>query len=189
MNLRYGSMGKGITYISPSDLKTNFVFRDERILSRKSDYGWRFKAVSEREKFLKKLFKANVYIEEAVDPYFVNERKFDLRVYVFFGKALFIYPRSNEFDNITTNISQDGKGERPIFIKSLPKRLIKKIEKEAVRASEELGLNFAGADILVDRHLKEIYIIDINIFAGFPNKKIFNLARRMVKILTRRASP
>jgi glutathione synthase/RimK-type ligase-like ATP-grasp enzyme len=181
LKVRYGSMGKGITYISPSLWKTNFVFRRRKILSRKSDYGWHFRDITRRENFLEKLMQADIYKEEAVDSLLTKGRKFDLRVYVFFGKAVFIYPRTNEPNNITTNITQQGKGERPGFLRILPKRLIGRVKAEAVRSAKSLGLNFAGVDVIVDRNLSDVYIIDINVFPGFPNRRIFNLGKYLVR--------
>jgi len=180
---RYGSMGKGITLVSPSQWKTNFVFRNRRILSRKSDYGWRFRDITGRRLFLEKLFKSDIYVEEAVDFLMLKGRKFDLRVYTFFDKALFVYPKSNEPESVTTNISQDGRGEYPAFLRSIPRPLINRVKKEALRAALSSGLNFAGVDVMVGNNLRDIYIIDINAFPGFPRKKIFNLAKHLTRHL------
>lgn len=188
IKVRYGSMGKGITYVSPSTWKTNFVFRNKKILSRKSDYGWHFRDVVKREDFIGKLYQANVISEEAVDSLLVKGRKFDLRVYVFFGKVSFIYPRTNEPENITTNITQQGKGERSEFLKILPKRVISRVKKEALKTAESLGLNFAGIDIIIDKNLKDIYVLDVNVFPGFPKKKIFNLAKHIISELKHQAT-
>lgn len=184
---RYGSMGKGITFISPLVWKTNFVFRKRRILSRKSDYGWRFRNITEKEIFLKKLSQSSIYIEGAVDSYFIKGKKFDLRVYILFNKVLFIYPKSNDPGNITTNISQEGQGEYPAFLRPIPKSVIDRVKREALKTTKVLGLNFAGVDVIIDKRLKNIYIIDVNIFPGFPKKRIFNLAKHLVQELKSQA--
>lgn len=180
IKVRYGSMGKGITFISPSGLKTNFAFRNKKILSRKSDYGWQFRNVIDKKRFLKKLFRSSIYVEEAVNSLLIKEKKFDLRVYVFYDKALFVYPKSNDPENITTNISQGGEGEYPAFLASIPKSVINRIKKTALKATRALGVNFASVDVLLGHNLKDVYIIDINVFPGFPNRKIFNLAKHLV---------
>ncbi len=183
IKVRYGSMGKGITLISPLGWKTNFTFRDRRILCRKSDYGWRFRDVTGKKAFLRKLLRSDVYAEEAVDPLLLKGKKFDLRLYCFFGKVVFIYPRSNLPENIITNISQEGEGEYPAFLRPLPKSLIKRVKDLALKATKILGLNFAGVDLIVDRRLNSLYIIDVNVFPGFPNKRIFNLAKHLIDCL------
>ena len=185
---RYGSMGKGITYIDRSGVKTNFAFRKKRILSRKSDYGWHFRNIAHGEEFLKKLFKADVYSERAVEALTLGGRKFDLRVYVFYGKVLFVYPRSAGPEAITTNISQGGRGEYPVFMRYLPKRIVGRIRRAALETAGALGLNFAGVDIIVDRDIKDIYVLDVNVFAGFPKKKIFNLAAHLTKEIKSQAT-
>jgi hypothetical protein len=45
-------MGKGITYLSPLNWQTNFIFKDNRIISRRSDYGWRFRDITGNNAFL-----------------------------------------------------------------------------------------------------------------------------------------
>ncbi len=188
VKVRYGSMGKGITYVSPSVWKTNFSFRRRKILSRKSDRGWRFRDIVRREDFIDRLLGADVYCEEAIDSHIVRDRKFDLRIYVFYGETVFIYPRTADPGDVTTNISQGGRGERPRFLRALPERLIRRVKAEAVKVTRVLGLNFAGVDVIADKDLEEVYVLDVNMFPGFPRKDIFNLGRRLALKLKRLAS-
>ncbi|MEA3369180.1 MAG: hypothetical protein U9Q24_02350 [Candidatus Ratteibacteria bacterium] len=181
---RYGSMGKGITYLSWSNWQTNFQFHDDRIISRRSDHGWHFRDITGNRTFLRELIKKDILIEEAVDSLIVKRKKFDLRIYTFFQKCLYIYPKTNQPQEITTNISQGGKGE-PGFLQFIPKKLLAKAEKTALKAARALDLKLAGIDIVLDRHLKDVYIVDVNVFPGFPKRRTFNLARSMIKELTR----
>ena len=181
VKVRYGSMGKGISYLEKNRWYTNFTFRNNKILSRKSDYGWRFKKVANNEAFLKKLLKEDVIIEEAIKPLLIKNRKFDLRMYVCFDKVLYIYPRSNEVNSITTNISQGAKGENPSFLKGIRKNLLRKAERSAIKAIKALGLSFGGVDIMFDSNEKDAIVIEINAFPGFPKMKRFNLPKYVME--------
>ena len=108
--------------------------------------------------------------------------KVDMRIYTFFGKILYIYPRKNKRDKITTNISQGAKGD-PSLLKSFPGRLVRKAKRIAVNVPKVLGLNFVGMDIMMDQNLKDVYVIDVNLFPGFPKRKTLPLAQYMVKEL------
>ena len=44
-----------------------------------------------------------------------------------------------------------------------------------------LGLGFAGMDIVIDNTLSNIYIVDVNMFPGFPKRKTFNLAWDVIR--------
>ncbi|MBL7198093.1 MAG: hypothetical protein ISS47_08330 [Candidatus Omnitrophica bacterium] len=180
LKVRYGSMGKGITYLSKSNWQTNFTFRSNRILSHKSDYGWTFKNVTGNEAFLKKLLMTDIYTEETIDFMSSAKRKFDLRIYVFFNRVVFIYPRSNDCKKITTNISQGGKGHSARFLNKIPPHLIASAQKIALKTARTLGLNFAGVDISIDKNLKDIFVFEVNIFPGFPKKRIFDLGKHLI---------
>jgi glutathione synthase/RimK-type ligase-like ATP-grasp enzyme len=183
IKVRYGSMGKGITYLEKDYWLTNFRFRKNRIISKKSDYGWTFINISDNKKFLKKLLKQDIVIEEAVNPFLMKGRKFDLRVYVAFGKVLYVYPRTNEYDKIITNISQGARGEDKRFLNSLPPRLVGETKKNALKAVEAMDLNFAGVDIMPDGD-HSVVVIEVNGFPGFPSmkdKKVkFNLSKYLI---------
>ncbi len=182
---QFGSMGKGITFLSNARWQTNFTYRSNKILSRKSDSGWKFKSIIGNKSFLKKLLKCDINIEEEIDPLLINNRKFDLRIYTFFGKAFYVYPRTNEADRVTTNISQGGKGHKQSFLKLLPERIVKLSIKRALDTTKVLGLNFSGVDIIIHKNLRDIYVLDVNAFPGFPKRKRFNLAKHLIKDLKR----
>jgi glutathione synthase/RimK-type ligase-like ATP-grasp enzyme len=181
---RCGSMGKGITFLQLGDWQTNFNFKDEKIISRVSDRGWRFREVTGNTAFLRKLLSKDVFMEEAINPMNVRGDRVDFRVYTFFGKVLYIYPRRNAMDEVTTNISQGGRGD-PSLLNFIPEKLLKKIKKAAIKTTKELELNFTGIDVIIDNNLKNVYVVDVNMFPGFPKRRTFNLARSMITELKR----
>ena len=63
------------------------------------------------------------------------------------------------------------------ILKFLPKSILTKAEKTAEKVSRSLGIKLAGIDVMIDRNLKQVYVIDVNVFSGFPKRKTFNLAK------------
>jgi hypothetical protein len=63
IKVRYGSMGKGITYLEQGRWSTNFALRGGRIVNRHSDYGWKFREVTGDRAFLKQLLTEDVIVE------------------------------------------------------------------------------------------------------------------------------
>jgi len=181
VKVRYGSMGKGISYLEKGRWFTNFIFRGKRIISRRSDYGWKFREVTDNIEFLKKLLAEDLVIEDAIDPFLVNGRRFDLRVYVAFGKVLYIYPRSNEPDQITTNIAQGARGEPQAFLHRIPPKILDRITRNAIRAADAMGLAFAGVDVMPDNGTGRVRVLEINAFPGFPRMRVFNLSRYIMR--------
>ncbi len=184
LKVRYGSMGKGITYLSSLNWQTNFNFKDGRIISRKSDRGWKFRDVTGNNAFLSRLVKKDILIEEAVDSLILNRKRIDLRMYMFKKRLIYIYPKTNYPERVTTNISQGAKGN-PRILRLIPKYLIVKAKRIAVQAAETLNLDLAGIDIVLDRNHKDVYIVDVNAFPGFPKRNTFNLTRGIIKELVR----
>ncbi len=183
---RCGSMGKGITFLQLGNWQTNFEYKRHRIFSRKSDYGWRFHDITGNTKFMQSLLHSkDLFIEEAIDPLKIKNEKIDFRVYAFFDKILYIYPRRNSIEAVTTNISQGGRGD-PHIIDIIPKRLIKRIEKAVIKARKALKLKFIGVDVVVDNTLKNIYIVDVNMFPGLPKRRTIKLARVLIDELKKR---
>lgn len=179
---RCGSMGKGITFLSPCNWKTNFIFKNNKIISRISDHGWKMKGVTGNGSFLEKLIKNDVLIQEAVDSLVLEGYKLDLRIYTFFNKIIYVYPRKNRPDKIITNVSQGGQGD-PRALKLLPNDQTDRAKKIASYVSGVLGLNIAGIDVMLGRSRNEVHVIDVNVFPGFPRSKAFNLTGRIAKEL------
>lgn len=177
---RFGSMGKGITYLEEDDWSTNFGFRKNRIVNRHSDYGWKFRNVTGNKAFLRQLLGKDMVIEEAVPCWLIHGRHFDIRCLVFFGKVIYMYPRSNTADKVTTNVSQGARNEKMRFLNDVPGPLAKKVKPAAVKAAKILSLDFAGVDLMLDPVKKEVVIIELNAFPGFPKVRTFNLARHVI---------
>ncbi len=179
---RCGSMGKGITYLENDRWQTNFKVKNGKIIQRCSDYGWKFKDITGDVKFLRSLIHGDFIMEEAISPCNIGDNKIDLRVYACFDKVLYIYPRKNSIHSVTTNISQGGKGS-PAILKKLPYQIVEKITKQVRKTMRVLDLNFAGIDVILDKDLKNAYVIDVNMFPGFPKRRTYNLARDIIRRL------
>jgi glutathione synthase/RimK-type ligase-like ATP-grasp enzyme len=180
LKVRYGSMGKGITYMEKGNWKTNFRFEDGRIISTRSDYGWTFIDITDNVEFLKEILTKDIVIEEAIDTYKLDDIIFDLRLYVFYDEVLYILPRTNEKNAITANISQGGNERTTRFLKKFPKNIINKAITSGIRTIKAMDVNFAGVDVMISKDFK-IYVIELNAFPGFPKESRFNLSKRIIQ--------
>lgn len=181
IKVRFGSMGKGITYLEKNRWFTNFRYRRNKLVSLKADHGWSFIDVTNKNRFLKTLLKEDIIVEEAINPFLLKGRKFDLRLYVSFGKILYTYPRSNDCEGVTTNISQGAKGEKQSFLNRIPKKLLKEAESSAIKAAKAMKLNYAGVDIMPNSDGKSVTVIEVNTFPGMPKMKSYNISRYIIK--------
>ena len=53
----------------------------------------------------------------------------------------------------------------------------------AIAAAKALGVNFVGVDIIIDQNMKDVYVLDVNMFPGFPKKRTFDLSAHLISIL------
>ncbi|GAI28551.1 unnamed protein product, partial [marine sediment metagenome] len=161
LKVRYGSMGKGITYMEKGNWKTNFRFEDGKIISPRSDYGWTFIDITDNIGFLKEILTKDIVIEEAIDSYKLDDFIFDLRLYVLYDRVLYVYPRVNEKDAVTTNISQGGRAGSSSLLKKLPKNVIDRAFRSAIKTIKVVGVDFAGVDVMISKDLK-VYVVELN---------------------------
>ncbi|MBW2989401.1 GNAT family N-acetyltransferase [Candidatus Woesearchaeota archaeon] len=183
IKVNFGAMGKGITRLEKGKWVTNFLYRKGNIVSRKGDYGWKFNDITGRKNFLKKLLKKDVVVEEAIDPYVIRGKKFDIRYYVVYGKIKHRMIRSTSEGNVVTNITQGGSKEGKAFMRKIPKTFLKRAEKSAVEAARALRLNLAGIDVMISR--KGIpYVIEAQSFPGFPASR-HNFSEKLAKDIIR----
>jgi len=180
LKVRYGSMGKGITYLEKGNWKTNFRFKDGKIINPRSDCSWTFIDVTDNVEFLKELLTKDIVIEEAIDVYKLEDIIFDLRLYLFYDELLYIFPRTNKKDAITANISQGGQGRSTQFLKRFPKSVIDKVVSSGTRTIQAMDVNFAGVDVMISKDFK-VYVIELNTFPGFPKVSRFNLSKRIIQ--------
>ncbi|MFH2027821.1 MAG: YheC/YheD family protein [Nanoarchaeota archaeon] len=180
LKVRFGSMGKGITYLEKGRWMTNFRFKKGKIICKRSDYGWTFIDITDKKQLLKEILKQDIVVEEAINPLLIKGRKFDLRMYVFRNKVLYTYGRSNDAKAVTTNISQGAIGERLGFEKTLPRKQLEFAKKSAIKAIKAIGLKFGGVDIMPCADRKTAMFIEINAFPGFPRVRRFNLSRHLI---------
>ena len=180
LKVRYGSMGKGMTYLEKRNWKTNFRFKDGKIINQRSDYGWTFVDITDNVEFLKELLTKDIVIEEAIDSYKLDDIIFDLRFYMFYDEVLYIFPRTNKKSAITANISQGGHGRSTQFLKRFPKNVIDKAVKAGIRTMKAMDGNFAGVDVMISKDLR-VYVIELNTFPGFTKVRRFNLSKRIIQ--------
>ncbi len=181
---RFGALGKGITYIDSEGVISNFLFRQGRIISRPYDYNWRFTRIKNARDFLAALLKKDFIWEEAITPATRKGKRFDFRIYVMFGKVVYLYVKSAPASSCVTNWSQGGKiDKKKIILKTIEKGKIVQVEKLARKAARALGLNFAGIDVIFSRDLKVAYVLEGNAFPGY--EKGFDLMKCLLKMVVR----
>lgn len=181
---RFGAMGKGITYLNKEEAISNFFFRRGEIVSRLSDFNWRFRRIKDRQSFINQLLKRGFICEEAIRPATFKGRRFDFRVYVLFGKVIYFYAKSSEAESCVTNWSQGGRiDKRKTILRKFPRQKIAVLKNLAKKGARTLGLNFAGVDIIFSEDLKNAYVLEGNAFPG--HEKSFDLMKSLAEKICR----
>jgi len=180
---RFGSMGKGISYLTNDLLTTNFLFQKGKVISHPYDYNWRFHEITkkrDRNKFLKIMIAHGFIFEEAIDPPVHKGRRSDFRVYCVYGKISYYYVRSTPAVSLVTNWSQGGKIEqKKKFSKYIPESKLKKVKSLTKKVAKDLRLNYTGVDIIFSKDYKKIYVLEAHSFPAF--EKGFGLMADLAK--------
>jgi len=180
----FGSMGKGLSFVTKDRCVTNFIFRDNKIISRPFDYDWSLANISKkrRKPFLAQLIKKKFIIEKAIDHPVYKKRRFDMRVYAMLGANPYYYCRSTPQARYMTNWSQGGRIEKKDYMKKvLSRKMIKQVLGISQKVSRALDISYAGIDILFSKDRKDIYVLEAHSFPGF--ERGFNLMRYLCKNL------
>ncbi|MCK5013590.1 MAG: hypothetical protein KAS66_07205 [Candidatus Omnitrophica bacterium] len=184
---RFGSMGKGISYLSNGLLTTNFLFQKGKVISHPYDYNWRFHEITkqaDKNKFLKTMILKGFIFEEAIDPPINKGRRSDFRVYCVYGKIPYYYVRSTPAVSLITNWSQGGKIEQKRkFSQYIPETKLKKVKSLAQKVAKDLELNYAGVDVIFSKDYKKIYVLEAHSFPGYEKgfDLMNDLARKILK--------
>lgn len=184
---RFGALGKGITYISRDLWATNFRYKRGKLVSRRSDFGWRFYNIKKRrdqEALLKQLICKDFIFEEAIEHPIYRKRKFDFRVHVVYGTTPYCYARCMPESQPVSNWTQGGRiVKKHNFLHYMPRNKIKEIKELAIKTARALNLNYAGIDIVMSKDYKNIYCLEAHSFPGY--EKGFDmmgyLARNILK--------
>ncbi|MFQ6010420.1 MAG: RimK family alpha-L-glutamate ligase [Candidatus Aenigmatarchaeota archaeon] len=187
---RYGSMGKGISVLTKDRWMTNFDYKDGKIKSMLSDYGWKFREMEKDDEFLRTLLRNDFLFEEGIKTPRINDRKFDLRVYAVYKETPYYYARSAPPEAITTNISQGqssgedmgGRTEGKEFLDLIPEDKLEEAKNNALETAQILGLNYAGVDIIFSEDYEETYVLEAQSFPS-PESR-FDLMKYIIEKIT-----
>jgi hypothetical protein len=181
---RFGALGKGITYIDREKVISNFLFRKGKIVSRPYDYNWRFTRIKDKQNFVNLLLRKGFICEEAIRPAIFRKKRFDFRIYVIFGKVVYLYAKSAPISSCVTNWSQGGKIDREKkILRTLSKKRISLLKSLAKKTAAALGLDFAGIDIIFSQDFQNAYVLEANAFPGY--EKGFDLMKCLLKFLVK----
>ena len=176
---RYGAMGKGVTFLSQKRWATNFRFKNNKIISKSSDYGWTFKTITGDTAFLRELIRKDFLFEEAIRPAQAGRRRFDLRIYAVCGQVPYLYARSTKARGIITNWTQGGRLEKKEFLKKISEDKISLARQYAIKTAKVLGFNFVGVDVLFSKDYENVYVLEVQSFPGF--ERGFNLIKFLIE--------
>ena len=165
---RFGSMGKGITYVSPKKWTTNFKYENGIISNHSDDKSWREIDITGDSSFLERILEEDVVVEKAVRNPQTNGIKFDLRIHSIFGQVdpALTYGRVTDKASIT-NVSQGAKSTPFAEMCGLvPENKLIQAQDTIRKVALALGFNYAGGDILFEG---KDYLPVFNEINSFPS--------------------
>jgi len=169
----YGSMGKGITYLSPKLWTTNFKYDGRSIENHKVDEGWREIEITGDQDFIRRILEEDVIVERAVKNPLTNGLKIDLRVRSIFGISFKELSFGRTVSNASiTNFSQGGIAVSLDKLEEIiPKDKIEEALRIMAESSRHLGFNYCGNDVLFEGNDYKSVFIESNSFPGFPSNE------------------
>ncbi|NQU98744.1 hypothetical protein HQ533_04710 [Candidatus Woesearchaeota archaeon] len=171
IKVRYGSCGKGISYISPGKWTTNFKYDGNVISNCEDDHSWREVDITGDTDFLKKLLEHEVIVEKAVTNPLTDQVNFDLRGRYFFGEVDPFFGYSRRTTGSITSASQ-GTTRDPVYALLSISPIEGQIKEafELIRKSSEiLGLNYSGVDVIFEGENFEPVFLELNSYP-YPDK-------------------
>lgn len=180
---RYGSEGKGITYLSRDKWVTNYMIGPGNSVVNPDNEDWVFRDIDGNFDFLRRLLDLEVIVErEIVPPPIKGNKKSDVRAYVFLDSVEYMFVRDNDFEGVITNFSRGGSinYSAPSVLSSESIDLVDRISVDASRA---LKSGFMGVDVMFDGSWKKPRVLEAHAFPGYPESQSYALIDRMVQRL------
>ncbi|MFJ7625090.1 hypothetical protein ACIQZN_01210 [Streptomyces sp. NPDC097595] len=165
-----GSMGKGITHLSPTRWRTNYAYEEGELKSPGNTTGeqWTFRDVAPGdERFLAALCAETGFVFEQEVGMTVGGAKTELRVTVASGCVIDIEERRAPAGSVTTRSVEQG---RPVADGPMARSAT--AGQTALYAARALGLRYAVFDMVVD-DLDRSYVLDAQAFPATGTKEEF----------------
>lgn len=168
---RYGSMGKGITYLSKDRWTTNFRLNDGVLKNHSDDLSWEEIDITDQSDLIKRILDEDFIVEAGVINPKVNGAKLDLRVRTLFSDVLEDLSYGRRTTNSSITSASQGGQRIPLdqIGQYIPERVIPESIKLALGVAKALGLNYAGCDVLFQGDEFTPIFLEVN---SFPRIKV-----------------
>ncbi len=184
--------GQGITQIKEGHCRTNLVWDGSKINPDPSIVLSHPIEISNPASFLSALLNVDPIVEEEIDFISLEEKKFDLRLYLVGNpflpnsvKVPFWFPRVNAPEELVTNWSRGGEIRYDsIFRDKINSEALKESVNSTLKLAKRLNLNYGGVDIMFNKKWDPLFI-EAQTDCGLPNPKQFDLllytAQRLIE--------